>query len=140
MDQQEVDRRIESIGAKGRNPSQKGEAVVAVIMVAVIALLWRGCSSSAPRPPTMAEKDADWAAEMQLRVKAQLKDPSSAQFRSVRTYHGSGTPVVCGEVNSKNGFGGYGGFQRFVAAGDVIALEEQMAPGEMQAAWSKVCR
>jgi len=38
-----------------------------------------------------------------------LRDPSSAQFKNVRLY-GS---WVCGEVNSKNGFGGYAGYERF---------------------------
>lgn len=48
-------------------------------------------------------------------VANQLRDPSSAQFRDLRrTRQG----VVCGEVNGKNGYGGYAGFQRFIAKPD----------------------
>lgn len=48
-------------------------------------------------------------------IENQLKDPLSAQFRNVMFKpYGSGT-VVCGEVNGKNSYGAYNGFQRFVA-------------------------
>ena len=41
-----------------------------------------------------------------------LKDPSSAQFRNVRT---DGDAYVCGEINVKNSFGAYNGFSEFYA-------------------------
>lgn len=41
-----------------------------------------------------------------------LRDPSSAQFRKVRT---DGKSYVCGEINGKNGFGAYSGFSEFYA-------------------------
>ncbi len=44
-------------------------------------------------------------------IRSQLIDPGSAQFRNVQ---GRGDAAVCGEVNSKNRFGGYVGFRRFV--------------------------
>jgi hypothetical protein len=47
--------------------------------------------------------------EAQRRVAERLIDPDSAQFRNVTVVGDS----VCGEVNSKNRFGGYVGFQRF---------------------------
>lgn len=52
----------------------------------------------------------------QREIKKRLKDPESAQFRNSAFYN-SKVPVVCGEVNSKNGFGGYTGFQRFIRNG-----------------------
>ena len=85
------------------------------------------------------EQDELWAIEMEDRVRAQLKDPDSARFRNTRTYHGGGVPVACGEVNSKNSFGGMGGFQRFVAAGDIIALDEQVEGG-LQKLWIQFCK
>jgi hypothetical protein len=39
-----------------------------------------------------------------------LKDPSSVQLRNVQ----ENSDVICGEYNSKNGYGAYGGFQPFV--------------------------
>lgn len=47
-----------------------------------------------------------------------LKDPDSAKFRGIRkvrnTYSdGSVVTLVCGQVNGKNSFGGYAGFNTF---------------------------
>ncbi len=48
-------------------------------------------------------------------VKGKLCDPNSAEFRKLNAYEPSeGVLVVCGEVNAKNGFGGYSGFEPFV--------------------------
>lgn len=58
-----------------------------------------------------------------------LRDPASAQFRGVHVaYHAcpanfdchkdpSPLWAVCGEVNAKNGYGGYVGFEPFVFTG-----------------------
>jgi hypothetical protein len=45
-----------------------------------------------------------------------LKDPTSTQFRDVYVAQRSaaGLPALCGEVNGKNSYGAYVGFQRFV--------------------------
>lgn len=85
------------------------------------------------------ERDELWSIHMQDRVREQLKDPDSAGFRNVRTHHGGGVPVVCGEVNSRNSFGGMSGYQRFVAAGSVIALDEQV-DGGVGDVWNRFCR
>lgn len=49
--------------------------------------------------------------------------------------------MTCGEVNSRNSFGGYGGFQRFISAGreDLTFLAEQMDAGEFAKAWNQMC-
>lgn len=46
-------------------------------------------------------------------VSAQLKDPASAQFREERI---SRLGWLCGELNTKNGMGGYVGFKRYMVA------------------------
>ena|SRR6185503_9265874 len=47
-------------------------------------------------------------------VREHLNDPRSAQFQNERSLtNKNGNKVVCGEVNAKNGFGGYVGFTRF---------------------------
>jgi hypothetical protein len=57
-------------------------------------------------------------------VSADLRDPDSAQWRNIRTAKwDNGVTYVCGEVNAKNGFGAYGGFEPFVVdvnAGTVV--------------------
>ncbi len=49
-------------------------------------------------------------------VKAQLKDPDSAEFGEVSTFRDADDDVrwVCGIVNAKNSFGGYVGATPFV--------------------------
>ena len=53
-------------------------------------------------------------------VRDMLRDPDSAKFRNVRLSRGMNDvsgPVVCGEVNARNGFGGYTGYGRFFSVG-----------------------
>jgi len=48
-------------------------------------------------------------------VKANLKDPNSAEFKNIRLVKYLNGHVVCGSVNAKNSFGGYTGFTPFIA-------------------------
>ncbi len=64
--------------------------------------------------PNAAESKYIHAVEEAVRY--HLKDPESARFRNVRAKIRNakiGDGVVCGEVNSKNSYGGYIGFKRF---------------------------
>jgi len=49
-------------------------------------------------------------------VASELRDPDSAQFRNIIESKENewGVVTVCGEVNGKNAYGGYVGYQRFV--------------------------
>lgn len=67
----------------------------------------------------------------QQAVRQMLRDPDGADFRNERLGSYQGREVVCGEVNSANGFGGKSGFQRYISnGGDVTILEEQMGAAE----------
>ena len=46
-------------------------------------------------------------------VLSRLKDPDSANFKDLQVVEGG--RALCGLVNSKNSYGGYAGFKRFVA-------------------------
>lgn len=75
-------------------------------------------------------------------VKARLKDPDSADFRNVGYYSGGETEgaAVCGEVNSRNSFGGYTGFERFVAAGNAAFFESDTNDGRFGPdVWDRLC-
>jgi len=73
-------------------------------------------------------------------IKQRLKDPDSANFKNVFFSTFEGKPIACGQVNSKNAFGGYGGYQRFIAAGKVIGiLQEEMEPSEFAKSWNLMC-
>lgn len=67
---------------------------------------------------TMSEGVAVSAA--QDMIAKQFKDPDSAQFQNVRLVDPGSNPnrhwgTICGEVNARNGFGGYVGFKQFSA-------------------------
>lgn len=90
-----------------------------------------------------AEKAKSQAAMTEIRyqrvarefVTGVLKDPGSAEFRN---QHG-----FCGEVNSKNSYGGFVGFKRFIAATkDMVVFEGDgnFNSKEFEQAWSKLCR
>lgn len=84
--------------------------------------------------------DGDYIVVSQDIIKNKLKDPVSAEFRNSTVSRVNGNPVVCGEVNAKNGFGGYTGFQRFVSGPGMSALETDMAAGEMDKVWMQICK
>lgn len=71
-----------------------------------------------------------------------MRDPGSVRFRNNRfkIFQG-GTPMVCGEINATNGFGGPTGYQRFIASGETFGpvLEEQMSPTEFARTWNEIC-
>lgn len=59
-------------------------------------------------------------------VLERLRDPESARFRYVVTRRlENGTRLFCGEVNSRNAFGGYVGYRRFFALGDFALVETE---------------
>jgi len=58
-------------------------------------------------------------------VASRTRDPSSVQFRDVRfESQVNGSKAVCGEMNAKNGYGGYVGFKNFAFKDGVLYLAE----------------
>lgn len=96
-----------------------------------------GCSKS-PEQEAKSEK-AMLEVKVQDVVKSLLKDPNSAEFQNM--------DGVCGEVNSKNSFGGYTGFKKFVVSkedsqvyfdpGDTNMPNQDYA--RFNSAWFKYC-
>jgi hypothetical protein len=83
-----------------------------------------------------------WVEKGKDAVREKLKDSDSAKFQNVYFHRGvNNVPLSCGEVNSKNSFGGYGGFQRFISGGqsDLTFLEEQMDRSEFVKVWNQMC-
>jgi len=75
-------------------------------------------------------------------VKEILKDPDSAKFRNVgviipKVLDTEKSGVVCGEVNSKNSFGGYVGFTNFVVIAGLPAIDDRSS-GFVHL-WNKQC-
>lgn len=64
-------------------------------------------------PAAVLKRDLDQAEED---LRNQIRDPESMMVRGMRRGTGAigGYPTICGEVNSRNGFGGMTGWQSFV--------------------------
>jgi len=118
-------------GAKNQG-SFKAALIFFVICVAAIAVFKSCRSSDKVAEKKLDGRDLEYAA--QDAVRRALKDPESAAFRNVR-FTGN---AVCGEVNSKNGFGGMSGYQRFINAGPSTTIFEEQNPDFAQA-WNKLC-
>jgi hypothetical protein len=73
-------------------------------------------------------------------VKPRLRDPDSAVFTDITFKQGTASkgPIICGHVNSRNGFGGMTGPQRFITGGTVI-VEEDVGHSNMDTAWARFC-
>lgn len=73
-----------------------------------------------------AAKDAEKKiAAAHEKVAAELRDPSSAQFRGSKVDFSGG---VCGQVNGKNAFGAYVGFRWFYAKDSEVMIDHPDAP------------
>lgn len=96
---------------------------------------------------SVAAKDSDdlWKqavlqTDAEYAVRAMLRDPDSATFGDIDTFRTpSGAYIACGRVNAKNGFGGYGGFKRFVSRGTPGTTVVEGNVSDFQKAWS-LCR
>lgn len=113
-------------------------------IISILIFLAPFTASSAPEDSYKSTTDAKkiaWMDKGMSAAKGLLKDPGSAEFRNVYFHRGADNiPMTCGEVNSKNSFGGYGGFQKFISGGkaELTFLEEQVA--DFSVAWARFCR
>ena len=88
-----------------------------IALVAFFALFAADLSSISAQTDPQIEK-------AELAIKEGLKDPESAQFKNIAVKTNSlGEVAVCGEVNARNSFGGYVGFQSFGVAGNVAVTQ-----------------
>jgi len=99
-------------------------------------------TSAALSPAQERDHERTWVFETQQAVRAKMRDPQSVRFRNVVFHRGvGGVPMVCGEVNGRNGFGAYSGFQPFIASdadfGPITPTD--MARGEFDKAWRQNC-
>jgi len=116
-------------------PVAVATALLSLFLV-LFVYAWRVPSSSgAPRPIDRVRAIAAGEAV----ARASVGDPESAKFRRSFASEKWKVPATCGEVNYKRATGGYAGFQRFVAAGPVAQLEEDMSGEQFRRLWSVMC-
>ena len=130
---------METIGNFMRVSRPVPLAVTTVLLglfLVLFAYAWRVPSTSgAPRPIDRARTIAAGEAV----ARASVSDPESARFRLSFVSEKWQVPTTCGEINYKRETGGYAGFQRFVAAGPVALLEEEMSGEQFRRLWSVMC-
>ena len=112
------------------------------------------CVANLPKAPPSQEDEEEnpfadvskqrlWIVQSHETIRGRMRDPGSAEFRNSRFYSGSGTAVTCGEVNAKNAFGGYTGYERFIAAGplpDLAFVASDFGAGEsINDVWEQLC-
>ena len=141
---------------KGSNNGKIALGLIGVIVVGMIVL--GQMPEETPKAPAPAPPPPKLAAPVnpddELRgisrflidkakkaVRERLKDPESAKFKDVSTHKTpAGGLLVCGNVNSKNSFGGYVGFRPFMyATSGVVILLEDMEKKEFGVAWNGSC-
>lgn len=119
----------------GARRLQRIGATVAMIPVALVMYIFPPPESAPEVKAAREPSSAIYIATAQQMIRDKLRDPGSAKFRNVRVGPYLNTKIVCGYVNSRNGFGGMTGYQRFAVSGMAV-LEEEAAPGEMDLIWS----
>ena len=74
-------------------------------------------------------------------ARKKLKDGDSAKFQGVYFHQGADNfPITCGEVNAKNSFGAYSGYQKFISGGkpELTWIEDQVS--DFEKTWDRFCR
>jgi len=102
----------------------------------IIAIIFTaGTAQATPKAKPAAKPDS--IAVAHERVKDALKDPDSAKFRSEFVARDG---AVCGFVNAKNSYGGYGGFRRYIVEPDRVMLDGDGDDSwKMDSHWYDVC-
>lgn len=96
-----------------------------------------------PLPPSTASKS--YIQKAKQGVQAQMKDPSSVQFRNIQGYNKGGMTLLCGELNAKNSFGGYTGFDHFTYVEGHLFINQPAAGCEVcenpfNRYWNESCK
>lgn len=148
-----------SCGAKPKPPKKepsfkKAYVLVGLAVLAIIIYKRDNGGSAAPASATaerpvvdcaerscLEHRSVAWIDRAKGAIKQKLKDPESAEFQRVKFFaqREKLPPLVCGEVNAKNSFGGKAGFQRFISAGssELSYLETEMS--DFESAWTMMC-
>lgn len=119
---------------------QVAACVVKTALLGSLCLVLLACGGNDAQPNSPETIDSMVQVGAGDLIRAKLRDPGSAEFGDILISRKSGSPIACGTVNSRNGFGGMTGAQRFISNGATLAfLEEEMESGAMDEVWSRFC-
>ena len=111
-----------------------------------LAMAWGGvlalCASLAACGASDEDKRREQASTLtrlgEKYVREKVREPQAALFRN--QFIGK-TGAPCGEVNAKDAFGTYIGYQRYISvARDLTLMAQDVAPAEFEASWSQLCK
>lgn len=103
-----------------------------LLFLCTMLVLTVGGVSASPKQSSAKTHPINVARE---RVTTTLKDPDSAKFRG--EFVGK-DGAVCGFVNAKNSYGGYGGFERYIVTSDRVLMDGDKA-WAMDSRWDELC-
>lgn len=103
----------------------------------LFALMMVGAQGAPKAKPTSKAKP-DPIEQAHARVRDVMKDPESARFKD--DFMGK-DGAVCGFVNAKNSYGGYGGFRRYIVWSDRTMIESSDADEgwKIDVRWQESC-
>lgn len=100
---------------------------------------WRAnCQATSPAMTYRVEEARLWTRE---RLKQRLRDPEGSRYRDVVATFGDQGIAICGEVNMRNGFGGFTGYQKFLATTHSLRLptDEELSSVWIARDWPEFC-
>lgn len=122
-----------------RAPSKEKTNLMPYLILAFLLLLGVASMFSNNKAGNETPSEYQMQELSEKMIKDRLKDPDSAEFRNFNL-GANGHP--CGEVNSKNGFGGYTGFKRYmIASEDIISIEGEagISDSDFNSLWQQFC-
>jgi len=132
----------------------RGALAAAVVCFAFFLFLWSKGPETTAEPSKVSAserameliraeqaRELAWIEQGKEAVREKLRDPESAQFKSAVFHRGAdGAPMSCGLVNSKNGFGGYVGWTRYMSgASSKLTFIESEVEGGFEDTWARFC-
>jgi hypothetical protein len=100
---------------------------------------WRdNCFASSPEISRRLEVARLFTRE---RLKERLRDPEGTHYREVVATVGDHGVAICGEINLRNGFGGFVGYQKFLANSQSLLLpsDDDLASVRITTSWPEYC-
>jgi hypothetical protein len=79
----------------------------------VTAFVLLGCAGTGNKVTASADLTPAQRATIEAAIRVRLKDPESARFGEFKAGRAEDGMTVCGQVNGKNSYGGYGGMSTF---------------------------
>lgn len=100
-----------------------------IVLAAIAILGLTACGQSEEE----RQHDPTWVqASAEVDVKEAMRDPDSAKITTTNV--NPSARIVCGYVNSRNGFGGYSGDRAFVWTNGQVQMEENVGHRAMRKA------